>query len=102
MDLHDHLVKQIAFSIRTFGPGSRTKALIDHIGKELKEIEADPLDLEEWVDLILLSLDGAWRSGHTPGAICCAIEWKLNKNENRVWPDWKTADPDKAIEHDRS
>ena len=27
---------------------------------------------------------------------------KQVKNEARTWPDWRTADPNKAIEHDRS
>ena len=27
---------------------------------------------------------------------------KQTKNECRVWPDWRTADPSKPIEHDRS
>ena len=101
MDLHDHLERQMTFSLNTFGPGTRTKGILDHIRKELEEIEAAPFDLEEWVDLILLALDGAWRSGHSPGAICCGIEAKLFKNERRAWPDWRTAPVDQAIEHIR-
>jgi hypothetical protein len=44
-----------------------------------------------------LALDGAWRSGHCPEAVCCAIATKQIKNERRAWPDWRTADRDKAI-----
>ena len=102
MNLQEHLVRQRRFSLQTFGPGNRTQGVLDHIRKELKEIEDDPLDLEEWVDLILLSLDGAWRAGHSSMAICEAIQAKQAKNEARVWPDWRTADPNKAIEHDRT
>jgi len=101
-DLIDHLERQRAFSERTFGPGQRTKGVIDHIRKELTEIEADPTDIKEWVDVILLALDGAWRAGWEPAAIADAIAAKQAKNEARTWPDWRTADPDKAIEHDRS
>jgi len=101
MDLIKHLHRQMAFSEKTFGPGVRTKAILDHIRKELKEIEAAPHDLEEWVDLVLLALDGAWRAGHAPEGIAEGIVAKLLKNENRDWPDWRTADPDKAIEHVR-
>src|SRR6185369_7439226 len=101
MNLIEHLDRQIKFSLNAFGPGFRTKGLLDHIRKELKEIEAEPFDLEEWVDLILLSLDGAWRSGHTPEQIVAGIVAKLAKNEGRAWPDSRTADPDKAIEHIR-
>ena len=101
-DLIAHLTRQREFSERTFGPGTRTKGVIDHIRKELIEIEAKPDDLSEWVDVILLALDGAWRTGHTPQQICEGMTAKQVKNEARTWPDWRTADPNKAIEHDRS
>jgi hypothetical protein len=31
-----------------------------------------------------------------------ALKAKQTKNENREWPDWRTAAPGKAIEHIRS
>lgn len=99
-DLIAHLERQRQFSFRTFGPGNRTKGVCDHIRKELIEIEAAPLDLGEWIDAIMLSLDGAWRTGATPEQICVALRAKLIRNEARTWPDWRTADPDKAIEHE--
>ena len=66
-DLIAHLYRQRAFSRATFGPGARTAGVLDHICKELKEIEAKPDDLSEWVDLILLALDGAWRRAESCG-----------------------------------
>jgi hypothetical protein len=102
MNLIEHLHRQRAFSLRTFGPGQRTKGVIDHIKKELIEIEAKPTDLTEWVDVVLLALDGAWRAGWEPEDIANAIHMKQDKNERRNWPDWRTADPDKAIEHIRA
>lgn len=101
-DFHAHLARQAAWSEKTFGPGPRTKGVCDHIRKELLEIEADPLDLREWIDVVILGLDGAWRCGGTPEQIIAGIVAKQTKNEGRTWPDWRTADPDKAIEHDRS
>lgn len=100
-DLVAHLERQRAWSLRTFGPGQRTAGVIDHIRKELREIEAQPNDLEEWVDLILLAMDGAWRAGHSPEAIALGVDAKQAKNEARNWPDWRTVDPGKAIEHVR-
>lgn len=97
-----HLQRQREWSERTFGPGLRTAGVCDHIRKELREIEADPTDLREWVDVVILALDGAWRTGATPQQIIDAIVAKQVKNEGRVWPDWRTVDPNKAIEHDRS
>jgi hypothetical protein len=101
-DFVAHLARQSAWSEKTFGPGRRTGMVVDHIRKELLEIEAQPDDLEEWCDLIMLALDGAWRAGAGPQQIIDAIVAKQTKNEGRVWPDWRTADQTKAIEHDRS
>lgn len=101
-DLVDHLYRQRRFSENTFGPGQRTAGVIDHIRKELKEIEAAPQDVEEWVDVILLALDGAWRAGFSPEEIAAALKAKQEKNEARQWPDWRKSDPNKAIEHSRS
>jgi hypothetical protein len=97
--LRNHLNRQREFSLKTFGPGTRTQGVVDHIRKELVEIEAKPSDLMEWIDVILLAFDGAWRAGYEPEEIIAAIEAKQTKNENRQWPDWRTADPNKAIEH---
>jgi hypothetical protein len=97
-----HLQRQREFSEWTYGPGARTQAVLDHIRKELTEIEDAPDDLNEWVDVVILALDGAWRAGHQPQEIIDAIVAKQARNEGRTWPDWRTADPDKAIEHDRT
>lgn len=100
-DLVAHLYRQRRFSERTFGPGARTAGVLDHIRKELVEIEAEPNELAEWVDVVLLALDGAWRAGHAPEEIAEAIADKQARNEARQWPDWRTAEPGKAIEHVR-
>jgi hypothetical protein len=97
-----HLCRQRDWSVKTFGPGSRAQGVVDHIRKELCEIEADPGDLKEWIDVVILALDGAWRSGAQPHEIIEALVAKQIKNEGRTWPNWRTADPNKAIEHDRS
>lgn len=95
----EHLANQRAWSHATFGPGDRLHGVLDHIRKELKEIEADPTDVTEWVDVIILAFDGAWRAGWEPQQIIDAIKAKQARNEARTWPDWRTAAPDKAIEH---
>lgn len=101
-DMVAHMQRQIAFSTRAFGPGDRQAGVIDHIRKELHEIEEAPQDLEEWIDVVLLALDGAWRSGHSAEEVVAMLDTKLTKNESREWPDWRTADRTKAIEHDRT
>jgi len=100
-DFGSHLERQRKWSEQTFGPGARAKGVVEHIRKELREIEADPSDLIEWIDVAILALDGAWRSGATPAQIIAALVAKQTKNEGRKWPDWRTVPPDTAIEHDR-
>ena len=95
----EHLSNQRAWSTETFGPGDRLLGVLDHIRKELVEIEADPADVFEWVDVIILAFDGAWRAGWEPQQIIDAIKAKQAKNEARTWPDWRGMSEDEAIEH---
>lgn len=123
LTLFEHLARQVAFSRKTFGPGPRTKGVSDHIQKELKEVE-NALNSElqdfvrkseaaaEWTDVAILGLDGLTRAiwdrwpDWTPEQVATQavkmILLKQEKNEQRNWPDWRTASPDKAIEHDRT
>lgn len=100
-DLIELINRQKEWSEKTFGPGQRDQGIIDHIKKELKEIEEDPGDLEEWIDVVILALDGAWRRGWTAEDIVNMLNIKTCKNKKRTWPDWRTAEPGKAIEHVR-
>lgn len=96
-----HLAHQREWSRETFGPGSRIEGVLDHITKEIAEVRAKPDDITEWADLAILTFDGALRQGFEPEEIIAAIKAKQSKNEGRTWPDWRTADPNKAIEHVR-
>ena len=62
----DYLEKQKEWSSNTFGNGKRTLGIIKHIQKELIEIEECPEDLQEWIDVIILAMDGYWRHGGNP------------------------------------
>jgi len=101
-DLLRYLRRQRVFSEKTCGPGTRAKGIVDHIRKELIEVEQDPRDLKEWIDVVTLALDGAWRAGHSPEQIAAQLDATLTRNEARTWPDWRTMPADGAIEHDRS
>ena len=101
-DFEEHLADQKQWSEATFGPTNPEftgEGNIDHIRRELNEIEQDPFDIYEWIDVVILALDGAWRAGHSPKDIVDALVAKHEKNKNRKWPDWRTATPGKAIEH---
>lgn len=67
----DHIEQQIAWSEATFGPRSERGPVgpLRHLLKELKEIEADPTDIMEWVDASFLVIDASWRAGSlVPGS----------------------------------
>lgn len=96
-----HIANQRDWSTSAFGPEPRVLGILDHIRKELAEIEANPTDVEEWVDVIILAFDGAWRAGWEPQQIIDAIKAKQAKNETRTWPEWRERSQDEAIEHVR-
>lgn len=110
-DLEAHLTRQMVFSRATFGPGSRREGVIDHIRKELAEVEASCGDPAEWVDVVILALDGLtraiWASSPSAAAEAVAEEAvglilvKQGKNERRDWPNWRDAPLNRAIEHIR-
>ncbi len=84
--LVSYIQRQEAWSAKTFGNGVRTTGITAHIRKELAEIEAAPHDVEEWVDVVILALDGAWRAGYSPEQIVAALEAKQAKNFKRTYP----------------
>lgn len=97
MNLLDYLAKHRRWSQVTFGPGHRTAGLVKHIQKELAEILADPLDLEEWIDVVILGLDGALRTGASDEEVVEALRAKQEKNFERKWP--KGVGQDQPSEH---
>ncbi len=119
MDMFEHLRRQAAFSRATFGPGPRTKGVLDHVGKEIEEVRTAVGPAErskEWTDIAILGLDGLLRScreqiesagdekatnSRVAKMACRLIKEKQDANEVRDWPDWRTSDPEKAIEHVR-
>ena len=96
-----HIDRQRVWSENTFGPYPRLAGVIDHIRRELVEVAESGNDLSEWVDVLMLAFDGACGSGASSQAIIDAFMAKLEVNQARTWPDWRTADRSKAIEHVR-
>lgn len=99
--LTDILHRARAWSLETFGPGFRTEGVVKHIEKELDEIRANPMDAVEWIDVAILALDGAWRTGTAPEDIVQAMLDKYAENARRTWPDWRTLSQDEPSEHIR-
>jgi hypothetical protein len=105
--LYDLLSDQKRWSIKTFGPipqrgnvGASPKTVIAHLKKEMPELEERPDALEEWLDFMLLSFDGAMRAGHSPRDIVLGLLTKLHINKyERKWPDYRKLKPGEPSEH---
>lgn len=103
-DLIKFMEDRAQWSLETFGPKERDNGAIDHIRKELTEIETGftpEQRLAEWIDVISIALDGAWREGFSPADVCCALAENHLSDLRRKWPDWRNVEPGKAIEHVR-
>jgi len=81
-----YLDTQKRWSAKVFGPGRRTKGIVEHIKLELDEIKEAPWSLEEWCDVVILALDGAWRAGFSAQEIQKALVKKQKMNKARKWP----------------
>lgn len=98
----DDLDEQREWSDRTFGPGRRTEGVLKHIEKEVEEVRrTNGEDLSEWIDLIILAVDGATRAGFSGEQVTLAYHQKMRENRDRRWPDWRNFSEDEPIEHIR-
>ncbi len=84
--LADYLHTQARWSRQTFGPGLRTVGITAHIAKELQEIRAEPTDLSEWIDVMILAFDGYIRAGGDPSLLMWELRKKQDINLGRRWP----------------
>lgn len=100
-DLVNHLRRQGYWSQTTFGEGDNRQGILDHIESEIEEIRtaSDDEVFEEWIDIVILGLDGAMRSGATPEQVARALNAKQTKNENRSWPPLDEQQAGKRVEH---
>ncbi len=97
--LGSYLERQREWSKRTFGVSRRTNGILQHIAKELREIASNPEDLVEWVDVVILAMDGYWRHGGEPKDIMAVLQAKQDINFARTW--LHTEAEDEPSEHDR-
>lgn len=96
--LETYLKRHIEWSQTTFGVHKRTKGIIKHIRKGLNEVEENPDSLFEWIDVIILALDGAWRRGFSLDQIIDALVMKQEINIRRSWP---SSNPDEPTFHSK-
>lgn len=98
-DFDAFLARHWAWSESTFGHGRQTLGLTEHIEKEIIEIRAKPDDLKEWIDVMILAIDGYLRHGGTPTNLMRDLAAKQAENMARTWPAPGSADH--AVEHVR-
>lgn len=101
----DYLRRHLEWGHATFGSpadGRGPLGPLNHIEKEIVEIKEDPTDLKEWIDLIILGIDGFLRAGGKLTMLLPMLFQKQATNALRNWPDWRGMDPTKAIEHVRT
>lgn len=82
---------------KTF-PQRTNHSILTHLRKELVEIEANPDDLEEWADAILLFMHGLRERNFNIAQLVEALEKKFEINKNRKWG---TPDEHGVVEHER-
>jgi hypothetical protein len=98
MNIAEYIRRQVGWSRVAFGPGRRTEGILKHIAKEIEEVREAPLSTE-WIDIMILAFDGAWRAGYTPEQIEEALIAKQKINAGRRWPDWRTLSQDEPSLH---
>jgi hypothetical protein len=91
--------EQEAFSEATF-PGITPLAVARHLRSEADELIASPTDRLEWVDALLLSIDGARRAGMTCDELLALAFRKIEINRQRQWP--AVVDVNESVEHIRN
>ncbi len=86
------------WSQKTFGSDKERGPVgsLKHLAKEVQECLADPTDLMEWADILILFLDGSRRAGFTPMQVIEAAHEKMRTNRARVWPKPSSDEP---VEH---
>jgi len=87
--MDNYLQEQYQWSIATFGSGKCTQGLISHIIDELNKVVERPDDMEEWIDVAMLALDGALRLSRRKGReheeVMECLWHKLAINHRRQW-----------------
>jgi predicted house-cleaning noncanonical NTP pyrophosphatase (MazG superfamily) len=77
------------WSMNTFGPNDHLEGLLKHIQEEIQEIreaKSRQEQLMEIIDIIILSIDAAWRIGFPPDEIVSVLIEKQNINRTRKYP----------------
>lgn len=92
---------QSEWSQRTFGADALRGPVgaLRHLQRECDEAIADPADIVEFADCLILLLDATRRAGHTLDGLVSAAERKAAINRARTWPTPPDVDDGQPLEH---
>ena len=89
LDWNDYLLRHIEWGWHTFGTpadGRGPLGPLDHALKEVEEIAADPTDIVEWIDAIILTIDGYFRADGEAEVLKLERVAYLASVEYQSWP----------------
>jgi Protein of unknown function (DUF550) len=91
--IEDVAARLSIWSQRTFGSDAVRGPIgpLQHLKRECDEAIANPGDVEEFADVLLLTLDASRRAGFSLNALVAAAYAKVEKNEQRAWPAGENA-----------
>lgn len=92
MTLLKLLQEQRQFSVSAFGPEPRLAGVLDHLKKELAEVQEATGDVTEWADCFLLCVDGSMRAGGDPSHIDAYMSHGVMPEESKGQDGWKFHD----------
>lgn len=72
------------WAAKTF-PSATTQSALHHLKEEIKEVEADPTDVMEYADMLMLVMEAARLSGFSADDILKAFAQKHEINKSRIW-----------------
>ena len=75
----------ILFQRRNF-PNQTLAAKLEHLRREVVELQASPTDLSEWADVLILFLGSANKAGLAATELIAIAHEKMAINEKRQWP----------------
>ncbi len=100
-ELADLADDQAEWSQATFGSDKERGPIgaLKHLEKEAREAAANPSDVKEYADCLILLLDASRRAGFTLLDVVRAATEKMIENKSRQWP--KPTVADMPVEHIR-
>lgn len=101
--LYHYIRQHKEWSKQAFGEYNYLEGLLKHIEKKVNEVRVEAAAgnrsavLEELVDIIILTIDTAWREDFLPDEIVAALLDKQNISRLKTYP--KITSPDEPNEH---